>query len=335
MKNKKILIVGSNDEFSLENIYFKVFKSIKKNVKFIHVFSIKKNLVERFFWKYFKFIIFFFYRLKLVNHLKQNKKKYDLIIFFKAIYLNPDILSYCKKICKKTIFVNIYPDDPLSKNPAPDISNKNVVNSIKYYDYYFIWSKKIKKKINEKYKKKNVFYLPFGNQKLSNKLKKGKLPYYDIAFIGTSDNDRLKIMKKLKKFKLIVAGMGWNKSDFNLKNKVINKRVNLNEMEKIYKNSKISLNILRKQNFSSHNMKTFEIPALGGLMLTKRSSEQDDFFPENKACIMYKDDKELVVKINKVISKYKEFLKIKEKGYDLSKNYSYYKRAKFILSKIK
>ena len=36
----------------------------------------------------------------------------------------------------------------------------------------------------------------------------------------------------------------------------------------------IALNILRDPNLSSHNMKTFEIPAFNGLMLTTRSKEQ-------------------------------------------------------------
>ena len=39
----------------------------------------------------------------------------------------------------------------------------------------------------------------------------------------------------------------------------------------------IALNILRDQNLSSHNMKTFEIPAFNGLMLTTRSKEQNFF----------------------------------------------------------
>ena len=42
-------------------------------------------------------------------------------------------------------------------------------------------------------------------------------------------------------------------------------------------------------------MKTFEIPAMGGLMLTTRSTEQNSFFPENKGCFMFDDIKELEI----------------------------------------
>jgi|TARA_B110000483_G_C18016710_1_gene473337 spore maturation protein CgeB len=45
-------------------------------------------------------------------------------------------------------------------------------------------------------------------------------------------------------------------------------------------------------------MRTFEIPSMGGLMLTTRSNEQDKFFPENKASLMFKDIQNLTKKLN-------------------------------------
>ena len=96
----------------------------------------------------------------------------------------------------------------------------------------------------------------------------------------------------------------------------------------------MSLNILRDQNENSHNMKTFEIPAMGGLMITKRTKEQEYFFPENEACLMYQDLNELKTKIRKVLKKSKKFHKISKKAYKLSKYYSYKSRAKQILKSL-
>ena len=61
-------------------------------------------------------------------------------------------------------------------------------------------------------------------------------------------------------------------------------------------------------------MKTFEIPAMGGLMITKRSKEQDFFFPENKACIMYKNLEELLKKIEVIVKNPNKFNHIKKEG---------------------
>ena len=61
-------------------------------------------------------------------------------------------------------------------------------------------------------------------------------------------------------------------------------------------------------------MKTFEIPAMGGLMITKRTKEQKNFFPENKASLMYQNLNELKNKIRKVLKNPKKFSKISKKS---------------------
>ena len=99
-------------------------------------------------------------------------------------------------------------------------------------------------------------------------------------------------------------------------------------------NSLICLNILRNQNKSSHNMKTFEIPAMGGLLLTERNRDQNRFFPENQACVMYKDINELNYKINKIKNNFIKYDQIKKKGYKIAKNHSYILRAKYLMKVI-
>ena len=81
-------------------------------------------------------------------------------------------------------------------------------------------------------------------------------------------------------------------------------------------------------------MKTFEIPSMRGLMLTKKSKNQNYFFPENKACIMYNDTKDLIYKIKKILSNYDYYKKIRYYGYKMSKVHSYKNRAKYIIKKI-
>ena len=99
-------------------------------------------------------------------------------------------------------------------------------------------------------------------------------------------------LKNLSDFKIIVGGDGWNKFKLS-KNVTYVGNVNNKKVFKLINASHLSLNILRDQNENSHNMKTFEIPAMGGLMITKRTKEQKNFFPENEACLMYQDLNEL------------------------------------------
>ena len=81
-------------------------------------------------------------------------------------------------------------------------------------------------------------------------------------------------------------------------------------------------------------MKTFEIPAMGGLLVTTRSKEQNLFFPENKASIMFNSVKELEKKIFFLKKNNKIAENIRKEGFELSRKHSYKNRAKYILKTI-
>ena len=61
-------------------------------------------------------------------------------------------------------------------------------------------------------------------------------------------------------------------------------------------------------------MRTFEIPAMGGLMLTSRTAEQQEFFPENEACYMYADVAELKEKIEYILANKQEADRVRSSG---------------------
>ena len=82
-------------------------------------------------------------------------------------------------------------------------------------------------------------------------------------------------------------------------------------------------------------MRTFEIPAMGGLMLTNYSQEQDNFFKQNKECYMYKNKKDLLKKINYIFSNPKKAYKTRKNGFFKSNHYSYETRLKYLLSNLK
>ena len=82
-------------------------------------------------------------------------------------------------------------------------------------------------------------------------------------------------------------------------------------------------------------MKTFEIPAMAGLLLTNRTKEQNFFFRENKDCFMYKDIKELKKKIFFIINNKKKADRVRKNGFTKSKRHSYENRLKYLLSVVK
>ena len=287
---KKILIIGSNEFFSLEKMYLRAFKSLGHDAQIYHVYNIRKNFLSNLFWKFFRFFYFKKFRLNLINFFKNKKNKFDLIIVFKGIFLDKKTILDCKKYSECDKWANIFSDDPFNISYFRDISNSATLKSLNSYDFFFTWSHKLVIKLRKIISKNKIYYLPFGYDEFLHKgLKKSKKKF-DISFIGTADAERYNFLKKIKNYKVIIAGDGWKNKTFP-SNFKIKPKVNAKKSAKIIQMSRISLNLLRKQNIGSHNMKTFEIPAMNGLMLTPRSKEQNYFFPENKSSFMFSTQK--------------------------------------------
>ncbi len=320
---KKILIIGSKQNYTLDKMYFRALKELKHKVEFYHTHDTVRSKFILFFEKYLSFFYYFLIRFLLLNYLKK-KNNFDLIIFFKGLYLNKKFLIKVKKFNKKTKLVNIFPDNPLNIYDK-NISNPSLLETIDLFDYFCLWSKSIIKKLRNK---KNLLYLPFGYDKYTHiKVKKDKKYSNEINFIGSYDIKRAGMLKSIKK-KILIAGNGW-KGIENLGRPIFE-----NELSKVISSSSISINILRDQNKDSHNMRTFEIPAMGGLMLTSRSIEQNLFFKENKECLMYNGKKELNQKIKYIMNNKNKIGQIKKKAFIKSKKHSYTNRSVFLLSKV-
>ena len=332
-KKISILIIGSNNKNSLEIFYKKSFYSI--GIKKIYFFS--NNIY------FYLYCLFSSMRAKFLYHLirpiYENRINFflkkigsiDLIIIFKGIEINKDFLIKLKNRYPAAKIINIYTDDPFNLRSV-STSSSLLLSSIPVYDFFFIWSKKIKFKLRKKYKYRKIFYyLPFGyNQRASYVIKK-KIDINFISFIASSDKYRENMIKRIKSIKLNIFGNSWSS---NLPNHSINTFVHGKKLIDIIAKSYASINILRKQNLTSHNMKTFEIPAMGGLLVTTRSKEQNLFFPENKASIMFNSAKELEKKILFLRKNQKIALNIRKKGFELSHKHSYKNRAKYILKTI-
>lgn len=326
-KKDQIGIFGLNYENNLENFYIKALKNLKySNIKFLennflfYVFCVLRKINNKYLFALFNY----FQNLKFKKFINKNDLK--ILIIFKGIELDSNIYKIIKN--KKIILVNIYPDDPFNfKSPAT--SSQNIIKNIENYDIFCIWSKKVKKKLESRFKNINFFYLPFGYSEEKHLIKKINIIKKKISFIGSYDKKRYELLKGIKQT-VDIYGNDWPSFE---KHKVY-KYVKNNALSKIIAQSEISLNLLKKQNFHSHNMRTFEIPSMRGLMLTTRSYEQNIFFPENKASFMFANVKELNKKIeyifgNSIITK-----KIREKAYIMSKKHSYKVRLKYLIKQV-
>ena len=99
------------------------------------------------------------------------------------------------------------------------------------------------------------------------------------------------------------------------------------EMVKATRCAKVSLNILREQNDGSHNMRTFEVPGCGGFLVSQRSPEQQEFFPEAEAAVYFSDAREAVEKISALLGAESRRRQLRECAWAIVQQHTYVDRA--------
>ncbi|KKP24462.1 MAG: hypothetical protein SZ59_C0002G0308 [candidate division TM6 bacterium GW2011_GWF2_28_16] len=302
---KKVLLVGAfnNKNYCYANSFYNKFIELNYVTE---KFNYRNNYLI---FKYFKFI-----NNKIINFLlikKIDKFKPDLVFLLKAENINLNTIKKIKE--KKILIVNFYPDNIFALWNGN--SNINVLKSLRYFDYFLSWGKFLKSSLISA-GAKNVYYFPFAYDKdiyetniniSEQDIKKYKC---DVCFAGTWDKEREiwleSLCKSMPDLNLAIWGNLWlenlSKSSI-LINKINGPAVYKDELIKLFKSSKIILNFIRKQNLSSHNMRTLEVPATKSFLLTERTQEQASFlFKEGEDIECFDNIQELVFKINYYLS---------------------------------
>jgi spore maturation protein CgeB len=332
-----ILLVGAAQRTSLEKMYIRAFMS--KGFTQVDLLDVESGLPFLLGNKVINRLVpgagHSWAARQLLTHLREYKN-YRLIIIFKGMQFNRRVLEDCRKLAPSALWVNIYPDDPynLASRAA---SNQNVIQSLTFYDAYCIWSLEIADRLRADGCKR-VLYLPFGYDEtfhVPNATTK-QAREISVSFIGSWDRNREVTLRQLYGHKVSIHGNRWNQAavDFPLRHSLSYRDVFGPEMSLIMTSSAICLNMLRPQNRGSHNMRTFEIPAMGGLMLTNRTQEQQKLFPENEACYMYGDAAELNSKINYILANKAEAERVRACGIALVQSHSYTNRAQYLLQEL-
>lgn len=194
--------------------------------------------------------------------------------------VNASTLVHLKSNTFKTVmFVT---DDPWNKGHATDW----VFRSLKKYDLLFTPRRANLKQLAT-LSGKRVFYLPFAYNPALHFEEKSLSPIdhnkyqSDVMFFGGADRDRLPYIKTLIRagFNVKLYGGYWDR--YSETKGLTLGPVPTATLRKAIKASKVVLNLVRRSNRDGHVMKSYEIPAMGGCMLTEDTEEHRDIFGQN------------------------------------------------------
>jgi len=329
----KLLIVGSDTKWAIENDFIKHLKD-SCNVSFFNARGNFLNYYQKSIINKLLFRFGFSTILKTINLdlLKQIEQKKPTIIWvFKGMEIYPKTLQKIKQ--QGIILANYNPDHPFL-HTFRGTGNKNVLESVEYYHHHFSFSKKVVDKIQKEYELPSS-WLPFAyvnalepkTQNVENK----------VCFIGYADPERARVISLILEndIPVDVYGENWGKFLKNDKNLGIKNSVYKDEFTTVAQNYRIQLNMFRPHNIDSHNMRTFEMPALGCIMLAPYSIEHAELFEEGKEAFYYKNELDLIEKCNYLTNlSTSEAYQLGLNAYNksISSDYSYKNRTKQVLN---
>lgn len=336
----KLLLVGSDNEYAIENFYVKYLK--KEGVDVLHFPA------QTLFYRYYNKSFFnkLIYRFGFSTILKQINRKFksevlsfepDVIWVFKGMEIYPKSLKWART--KGIKLVNYNGDSPFIFSGRGS-GNKNVTKSIGLYDLFLTYSFVDKQKMESEYKVKSHI-LPFGFD-ISDELFKECEQIEDVkkvCFIGNADPHRANFLSSLadKGIELDVYGDGWNRF-INHPGITLFPAVKNEEFWKTLRKYRVQLNLMRPHNPTTHNMRTFEAAGVGAIQIAPDTPDHRGYFESETEMFLFQDVDSCVIQINKGLNFSKEYaqrVRVKARERSLKSGYNYECRTQQALAFIK
>lgn len=127
--------------------------------------------------------------------------------------------------------------------------------------------------------------IPFGAQQMGS----------DILFIGGADKDRIPWMEMFIRKGISVELYGGYWERYSATRPYAHGHADLATMRHLVPASKINLGLVRQANRDGHAMRSFEVPAMGGVLLAEDTGEHRALFGDEGETVLYFSDYEEAV----------------------------------------
>jgi spore maturation protein CgeB len=335
----KLLIIGSDYSWSIERHYLKYIRLLNPETKFFAAQNrlyeyLKQNIVNKVIHRLGISSVYRNIARELLDLIDDYQP--DCIWVFKGMEIQPRVLKLAKQ--KGIKLVNYNPDNPFIFTGRGS-GNSYIRQSLGFYDQFFTYNVEIQKQLIQK-TGKPVEFLPFGFD----------LDHFDPeeiqslpeinnpCFLGNPDSDRASFINALNKkgLHLVLYGNNWSKFVSPKMNTIFDAVYGFDFYKVLYQ-YRLQLNIMRIHNLQSHNMRSFEIPAVGGIQLAPDTPEHRLFFEPGKEIMLYTSIEDCCLKINEILSwpneKAEEFRKAAYTRCH-SSAYDYRSRAGFVFNNL-
>lgn len=235
-----------------------------------------------------------------------------LVFAVKCSFFHPQTVRRIRKSTGAP-FVNHYPDHPyLSVRWMPKEASsprRDLIEVFRQYSIVWMWERSLVERLRRD--GVEARFLPFAvdphlfRPQAPSNPNGEELPCdacnttHDVAFVAHFSRHRGAEVAAIRRHKVAIWGTNWPREwQMPSGQHRVHPPVWGRAVSSIYARARVSLNVLNAENLGGPNMRSFEIPASGGVMLARYSPEQCEFFPEGEAALYYRSPEEIDDKID-------------------------------------
>jgi glycosyltransferase involved in cell wall biosynthesis len=343
MANRKVLVIGPLNQGALAESYVRAFERLGMEVA---RFDSERALMQasRFTGNR---ILRRVLRSSLWNAVNREavevaeRVRPALIFAVKCSFFDPGTIRQIRKSVGVP-FVNHYPDHPylgIRWDPREASAlRRDLIEVLKEYSIVWMWERSLVERLRRD--GVEAKYLPFAVDPEISRPQFGAEGLHcdachlthDVAFVATYSRFRCEEVVAIRKHTIAIWGNNWPRKWRTLSAQHrAHPPVWGSAVGDIYARAAVSLNVLNAENLGGPNMRTFEVPGSGGVMLARYSAAQHEFFPENEAAVYYRTPAEIDDKIDWVLRDPELRARIRRNALSLAAEQTYDVRAARVL----
>jgi hypothetical protein len=300
----KIMLVGSDKVYAIENVYAKYLQELNVVISRFNAQSYfydyyYKNLLNKIIFRSGFSRIYSEINKRFIEQIRQDRP--DVVWVFKGMEILPDSLRTIRKL--GILLVNHNPDNPFLFT-GKGSGNSNVTRSLHLYDLHFTYSLDIRDELMRSTRIRTEL-LPFGYDISDSVFAEActRSEVVGACFLGNPDAQRADFVTKLAELgvKVDIYGNHWDKylthSNLRLKGPVYGQ-----DFWNTLRQYRVQLNMMRIHNQEGLNMRTFEVPGIGGIMLAPDTKEHRGFFDIGKEIFVYSNEGDCAEQISRILN---------------------------------
>lgn len=246
----------------------------------------------------------------------------DLVLVIKGYDIHREAVETMSD--DDTVVVNWNPDNPYQVRSTRKRA-ETYLDAVDAYDHMFTWGDFLGPKLRDAGASR-VSSLPFGyDPKIHRPEEPDERYECPVAFFGHYSKKRERFLSPLTDHGLQIWGNGWRRNCFDRSLRATHRGAALDppDYSRGMAAADIVVNVVADHNLPAHNMRTFEIPATGSLMLTTHSTGQAEYFPDDRGCVMYETPDELSTLVAEYLDNPSERRRIGSQARELVEGHAY------------